>query len=68
MGFQRFDDRRMIIDVLLAMHAEGYGIEDIDVRMSAIAPVDLDLLWDCVHQLSSAQAVDSWTFEQARAA
>lgn len=51
----RFDDRKVLEPLLWELVSTGADLEDLDVRLSRVGPVDLDLLEACL-----ADACEAW--------
>lgn len=52
----RLDDKHQLTKFILGLVAEGVDVDDLDVCLARIGPVDLDLMAECVQELS-------WFFE-----
>ena len=48
MHISRFDDRHIIDEIITGLMAEGCDLDGLDVQLSLHAPVDLDLLHECL--------------------
>lgn len=44
----RLDNQAMLVEVVREILKHGYAPDEIDVVLSAFAPVDLDLLQQCI--------------------
>jgi len=51
----RFDRREMIEKILNAFVDEGRDLDMIEVHMSRVGPVDLDLLQDCLRRVKAGR-------------
>lgn len=56
MHISRFDDRHIIDEIITGLLAEGYDLDGLDVQLSLHAPVDLDLLHECLARRLAAAA------------
>ncbi len=53
MVFWRFDQKTTLLTIVRELHARGVSLDDIDVRLCEIGPVDLDLLRECFHEITA---------------
>ncbi|APX69801.1 MULTISPECIES: hypothetical protein [unclassified Brucella] len=44
----RFDDKRILIEAIVELLNQGIEPEDLDLVLSRIGPVDLDLMQECL--------------------
>ncbi len=44
----RFDDKRILIEAIVELLNQGVAPEDLDLVLSRIGPVDLDLMRECL--------------------
>lgn len=47
----RFDDKQVLINTLVEMLNHGYPIEELDIVLSRVGPVDLDLMHQCLNEI-----------------
>ena len=53
MVFWRFDQKTTLLTIVRELHARGVSLDDIDVRLCEIGPVDLDPLRECFHEITA---------------
>ncbi len=53
MSFWRFDDKAILLAVVRELVDHGVSREQIDVKLSEIGPVDLDLLRECFDEIAA---------------
>lgn len=51
MTLVRFDQKELLREVVREFVHEGYRLEDLEVTLSSLAPVDLDMLEECKAEL-----------------
>ncbi|AAN28970.1 hypothetical protein C064_01817 [Brucella suis 63/252] len=44
----RFDDKRILTEAIVELLNQGIELEDLDLVLSRIGPVDLDLMQECL--------------------
>ncbi len=47
----RFDDKQILINTLVEMLNHGYALEELDIVLSRVGPVDLDLMHQCLNEI-----------------
>ncbi len=47
----RFDDKQILINTLVEMLNHGYAVEELDIVLSRVGPVDLDLMHQCLNEI-----------------
>ena len=52
MVFWRFDQKTTLLTIVRELHARGVSLDDMDVRLCEIGPVDLDLLRECFDEVA----------------
>ena len=52
----RLDDRTLLRQLVRELVDGGYCLDELDVKLSQIVPVDLDLLHECVLEVEGAAA------------
>jgi hypothetical protein len=48
----RFDEKDILLVIVRELSARGVDLDQIDVRLSEIGPVDLDLLRECFREVA----------------
>lgn len=51
MRHNRFDNRDVLIEVIVELLNRGIRPEDVDLVLSRMGPVDLDLMQDCLAEV-----------------
>lgn len=54
----RFETRDAINDAIYQLVKAGIALDDVDVELSRIGVVDLDLCVECLHEMAAHLAVD----------
>lgn len=54
MTIQRFDDRDVLTSIILELRGQGADLDYLDVQLSLLGPVDLDLLRECLADAARA--------------
>jgi hypothetical protein len=49
---RKFDDRVLLTRLLGSLHDQGYSLKNIEWKLAMIAPLDRDLLKDCLAEIS----------------
>lgn|GEM_PF-425540 len=47
----RFDDRKVLIEVIVELLNKGVEPDEIDLVLSRVGPVDLDLMRECLMEI-----------------
>ena len=47
----RFDDKRILIEAIVELLNNGFQPDELDLVLSRIGPVDLDLMQECVTEI-----------------
>jgi hypothetical protein len=64
----RFDEKDLLLVIVRELSARGVDLDQIDVRLSEIGPVDLDLLRECFREIVAAPSGQEAALAVVRAA
>ncbi len=55
----RFDDKAILIEAIVELLNRGFGPDELDLVLSRVGPVDLDLMHECLDEV--------WSYNHAQA-
>ncbi len=64
----RFDEKDLLLVIVRELSARGVDLDQIDVRLSEIGPVDLDLLRECFREIVAPPSGQETALAVVRAA
>ncbi|EHR26033.1 hypothetical protein M1M_02532 [Brucella abortus bv. 1 str. NI259] len=56
----RFDDKRILTEAIVELLNQGIEPEDLDLVLSRIGPVDLDLMQECLIEECGTTIIPNW--------
>ncbi|WP_343313213.1 hypothetical protein AAIB41_10185 [Brucella sp. BE17] len=65
MQLYRFDDKKLLIEAIVALLNRGVQPDELDLVLSRIGPVDLDLMQHCLDEVWSYNSVKPATMVMA---
>ncbi|MGU3399328.1 hypothetical protein ACLBWS_06225 [Brucellaceae bacterium D45D] len=65
MQLYRFDDKKLLIEAIVALLNRGVQPDELDLVLSRIGPVDLDLMQQCLDEVWSYNNMKPATMDMA---